>query len=187
MRTQDKIKEAKVFSSILEQAKVSMDKAADVMTKRHDAGKDLRKPDAEEKLTKDELKDEVDLHATTVRHQKQALQRLDRLLDALKEELAKPRKQLAKEDDPEMNPDDPQDQPRPRNVDGIPGIAELKVLKGEQEDLLARTSEFAKRNPNPKELTDAQRMELNELYMEQDRLQGLFRDVTAPQKEGDLP
>ena len=113
-----------------------------------------------------------------------------KVIQQLKEELEKKKKpQVAKKNPDDMPPEEePKDQPRMRNVDGIPGIAQPKVLKAEQEDLLARTSEFAKRNPDLKELNDAQRMELNELHQEQDRLRGLFREVTAPpQKEGDLP
>lgn len=189
----DKLKEAKVFHSVLERAKKSMDDAGAVMKARREEGRQRRYLDKNdgELMNADELKDEAEWHADTTKHQKQASQRLDRILDALKEEIAKkpqPRK------DPDQVKNDPEKKEEKkggiRPQDGIPSKAELKLIKGEQLDLNERTEDFAKRNPDVKNLNDVQRRELRELEVEQERLQELFQQILPPTqlpKEGDLP
>ena len=102
----DKLKGAKVFHGILEGAKKSMDGAGEVMKNRRDEGKDRR----EEKLNAQEINDENEWHADTVRHQKQAAKKLGHILDALKEEIAKARpkkkEQQAKNDQKDPKEED---------------------------------------------------------------------------------
>jgi hypothetical protein len=176
----DKLKEAKVFHSILEKAKKSMDEAGEIMTVRRKEGLDRR-----EKLDEIELKDEVAWHTDTVKHQKQAVKRLDHLLDAIKEEIAKMKakkeQDLAKEQDPKKDqPEKKEQQGGMRAQDGIPPMAQLKALRAEQLDLNERTEDFAKRNPDLNNLNDDQLKELSELSREQREIQELFLQITAP-------
>ncbi|MSQ93282.1 MAG: hypothetical protein EXR98_01860 [Gemmataceae bacterium] len=180
----DKLKEAKVFHSLLEKAKEAMDKAVKVMDTRREEGLNRR----ENKFDDMELKDENEWHADTVKHQKVALQKIERLLDALKDEIKKPKKQLAQKDP--MGDDEPKEsQGGMQDRDGIPPTAQLKVLRAEQVDLNQKTEDFAKRNPDLTKLTEEQQRELAELSQEQERIHDLFRGLFPPQqpmpKEGD--
>jgi len=175
----DKIKEAKVFADILKRAKESMDTAEKTMDGRRELGKERRyaEKDGDERMDAKELKDEEDSQGETIRNQKDASKRLDRLLDALKEELAR------KPQAPPEPPDDPggDEQPPQRgqqNADGIPPTAQIKALKLEQLDLNDRTEDFARQNPGP-ELTDAQKKQFRDLEMEQQRLSELFQELVA--------
>ncbi len=191
---QKKLEGAVVFGGILERAKKSMDSAGTVMDARKKQGFEerryLEKGDGEV-MDADAVKDETEAQSDTVKHQKQAARSLTNLLDALKEEIDKPRK---KPKDIAQNDKKP-DEPEPKgpkggvpNQDGIPPMAQLKALKAEQLDLNERTIDFDKRNPDPAQFNDRQRAELRELEAEQDRLQQLFHKLTAPpQKEGEQP
>ena len=70
-RHKEKIKEAKVFHSILDKAKKSMDDAGKTMEIRRDEGKERRYLEVGEMMNAKELKDEVDWQTDTVKHQKQ--------------------------------------------------------------------------------------------------------------------
>jgi len=189
-----KLKEAKVFHSILERAKKSMDDAGEIMKTRKIEANDrryLEKGDGEV-MNAQELKDENEWHVDTIKNQKDASKRLDRILDALKEEIA--RKPKKKDNAQAKNDQDPKKEKEKEGgmqpQDGIPPMAQLKALRAEQLDLLEQTEEFAKRNPNLDKLNDAQKRELRQLEVEQERLQELFGQITAPPalpKEGDQP
>ena len=189
----EKLKEAVVFGGILERAKKSMDDAVKVMDARKTEGFNRRfiEKGEGELMDEDALKDENEAQYDTVRHQKQAARSLTNLLDALKEEIDKPKKQKPPQDpkEPEKQ-EDPKEQPKgglPMQ-DGIPPKAQLKALKAEQMDLNERTIDFDKRNPDPAKFTDRQRRELRELEAEQTRLENLFERLTAPPaKEGEQP
>jgi hypothetical protein len=172
----DKLKEAKVFHDILGRAKGSMDEAVGVMNERREEGKDRR----ENKFNDEQMKDEIDWHKSTVKHQKAAVDRLDRLLEALKEEIAKNKtKQPDNQGDNAGNGEQPPEQGGIQPQDGIPGKAQLKALYLEQLDLNKRTEEFAKANPDPTKLNDAQKRELRELSEEQQRIHELFQGLVA--------
>jgi hypothetical protein len=75
-----------------------------------------------------------------------------------------------------------------RPGDGIPALAQLKVLRAEQLEINERTKEFATQNLDQKTLNEAQRRELSDMEAEQARLHRLFEEMTAPaEKKGDLP
>jgi len=185
-----KLKDAKVFHSILERAKKSMDDAGTEMKNRRNLGQercyiDLGK-EPEDRMDAKEIMEENESQTTTVKYQKDAAKRLDRLLEALKEEIAKPRPrpQNAKnEKDPDMM-DPPQ---MPPGGDGLPSKAELKALHAEQLDLLERTKDFDARHPERDKLNDGQRRELRELAEEQERLQLLFGEVIPQQVPMPMP
>ncbi len=156
---QEKLKGAVVFGGILERAKKSMEGAGTVMENRHKEGLDRRYLPDGKQMDDTELKDEIEWQGDTVKNQKQAARSLTNLLDALKEEIDKPRKkpreQIAKKDpDKNEKPDEPKG--GVANQDGIPPKAQLKALKAEQLDLNERTADFDKRNPDPAQYNDKQ-------------------------------
>src|SRR4029078_12427767 len=113
------------------------------------------------------------------KNQKDASKRLDHILEALKEEIAKKK---PKKKEPQANDQNPEDQPKEKEnglqaQDGIPPMAQLKGLHAEQLDLKERTEEFDKENPARDNLNDAQKRELRELAEEQERLQSLFGEL----------
>ncbi|MBI2808409.1 MAG: hypothetical protein HYX68_25760 [Planctomycetes bacterium] len=178
----EKLKGAKVFHSILEKAKESMDKAGKAMEERRTLGLERR----ENRFNPEETKDEIDAQGHIIRHQKSAAARLDRLLDTLKEEIAKkPKKQDDQAKEPDGDPKEEQGGMQAR--DGIPPTAQLKALRGEQLDLNQRTAEFARLNPDLKKLNDAQTQELRDLSAEQERLHNLFQDLVAPPPDQPMP
>jgi hypothetical protein len=184
----EKIKEAKVFEHIMERSAVSMDEAVQTMKDRKADGLTDRQrdPKAGEPWTKDDLNEENKFNDSTLRHQKDAGQRLKRLMDAIKEELAK--KPPEKKDDAQAKADGDQQPQQMRAADGIPEIAQLKALRSEQFDLNDRTEDFAKRHPNTNNLGDEQRRELERLEQDQRNLQELFQQMTAnASKKGDAP
>jgi hypothetical protein len=180
----EKIKDAKVFEHIMERAAASMDEAVQAMKDRRTEGMVQRQKDLKvEKWDKKDVEEENEYNEQTLKHQTQAASRLKRLIDAVKEELAK--KPPDKKDDAANNGEQP-DGPKMRAADGIPAVAQLKALRSEQLDLNERTDEFAKRHPNTNNLMDAQRRELEQLETDQRNLQELFRQMTAnAEKKGD--
>lgn len=188
----DKMKGAKVFASILERAKKSMDMATDTMKIRQEEGKDRRYADKGEKMIDRELKDENDWQVDIVKNQKQAGTRLDRIIESLKEEIAKKKPPRKEQKDPQNAEDMPEAKKEPqqgglRAQDGIPPMAQIKALRSEQEELMRDTKEFHERNPDPTQYNDAQRRTLRELETRQEELQSLFQGLVAPPmpKEGD--
>ncbi len=180
----DKLKEAKVFHSVLDKAKKSMDDAGEVMKIRREEGKDRRRIEMGEKLDAMELKDETGWHNDTVKHQMAAVKRLDILLDSIKEEIEKmDRKKKEREENP--NGDNPPDEPPQggmRAQDGIPPNAQLKALRALQLDLNERTADFAKRVPDPAKANEDQKKELQELSDEQAAIHQLFQQILPAQQ-----
>jgi len=64
--------------------------------------------------------------------------------------------------------------------DGIPPLAELKVLRSLQKEINDLTENFGKQHPNRDKLTDPEKRELDNLSKEQKELADLFDDVTKP-------
>jgi hypothetical protein len=180
---EEKLKGALVFEHILKKAGKAMEQAGEMMVERKKISKDRQLAE----VFKDELADEKTRHTDTVRLQKLAADRLDRLLEALKN--TPPPKQAKKKEPPKENPEGkpPEQQGGMRGGDGIPPMAQLKALKAEQVEILERTKEFAKTNPDPMNLNEARQRELRELTEEQGRLRQLFEQMTNRPKDGDMP
>lgn len=176
---QEKIKEAKVFEHIMDKAAKAMDKAVEAMAERKKLSDDRQKPWSDE-IGKDEERRQTEI----VKLQTQATQRLQRLLDALKEEPQAAQQPMGDEK-PMEGGDEQQGGMRPPG-DGIPPLAELKALKAEQMEVNERTKEFAQRHPNVDNLNNDQRRELTELEAEQRRLREIFAGMTT-EKKGDRP
>jgi hypothetical protein len=72
--------------------------------------------------------------------------------------------------------------------DGIPEIAQLKLLKSLQEDVTKRTEEFARQHPDSAKLTDQEKQELANIRQDQADIAKLVDSLTPPAKpEGDKP
>lgn len=179
----EKIKEAKVFEHVFEKAAKAMDEAASAMDNRKEAGKERRFADFEP----EELADENTKAQDVEKLQARASQRLQRLLDALKNDPPEVAQNDGAKKEPGEGAGDEGGQ-RMRPGDGIPPVAQLKALRSEQLEVNERTKEFAKLNPDPNNLNEAQRRELTEMEAEQGRLHRLFEEMTAPaEKKGDMP
>jgi hypothetical protein len=192
----DKLKAARVFEHILGKAVRAMDEAAASLEKRFDKGNLRQGP---EPLDKEELDDEAKGQEEIQRWQKDAGRRLDRLLEAIKNEPAVARRPPPKnEKDPKPNPKqakEGQPQGGMAPTDGIPPIAQLKALRDEQREVNERTKDFARRFPNWPKLDNAQmprmaeiQAELAEIQADQATIQRLFEEITgAPGKKDDNP
>ena len=182
----EKLKEAKVFENILQRAVKDMDQAADVMEGRRKEGlENLPDPLDAEPFKKEDLDLEARRHDETVKYQKAAARRLDRLLNTLKEELAKKEEKKEPEQKEGGMPPE-QQQNRMRAGDGIPPAAQIKALKAEQEDVHERTKDFGRRHPDTNNLMPDQQRELTALREDQERIHTLFQQMMADQK-GDQP
>src|SRR5262249_10580760 len=143
----DKLKDAHVFARILSRAAQSMERAAARMQEVRE------KP--EEHLT----------DAETARLQREALRRLDQLLDALKQDkgMAGGGGQQGGDDGGgqggQGGPRAPQD--------GIPHLAQLKALRALQKEVNERTETFNRDHPDAKKLTPAQQGELLDIKKDQ--------------------
>jgi hypothetical protein len=188
---QEKIKQAKVFEHLLQRAAEAMEEAAKTMDERKAEGIDARgDPKLAELMKADEIENEAKAHEKTVKYQKQAGRRLDHLLDAIKQEIAKKEEEKKKaEEQPQQNPEEKkQEGPRPRAADGIPHVAQLKALRAEQLDVNELTKEFGERNPGPDKLSPEQQEELRQIQKDQSRLMELFQQLVAPaENKGEQP
>jgi hypothetical protein len=184
----DKVKETKVFHSLLDKAKQSMDEAGKAMSDRRTEGQERRHIENDQAdrraFNAEEIDSEKEAQHTIVRHQKQAVKRLDFLLDSIKDEIQKMDQNKEKRAAGDMPPDNDgngNDGPK-RPADGIPSKAELKALHAEQLDVLERTKTFEDRKLDPKKLTDAQQKELDEITADQANINELFRQFRAAQQ-----
>ena len=138
-----------------------------------------------------ELADEKAGAQATMKLQRAASDRLQRLIDALEPELEQPAlKPKGPEPDPKANggKQQPEQQQKKGGIqaqDGIPGVAQLKALKAEQLEVNDRTKEFAQRHPDLGNLTREQQAELDGIRAEQEHLLELFREmITSAKAEG---
>ncbi len=110
--------------------------------------------------------------------QQAAINRLAQLLDSLKNE---PGGSDEQSEQGGGGGQGQQGQPR----DGIPPIAQLKMLKSLQIEINGRTQELAETRDREKRLSPAQEKELQSLSEEQGTLADLVRRLTQPDEEGE--
>jgi hypothetical protein len=159
---ENKLAGAKVFARLLT-------KAGDAMTQ---AGKgfDERLKSAQENpklLTADGRASKL---------QRDALRRLDQLLDAIKEEKGGGRSQAQSGEGGEGG----QGGGGRGNAEDIPDIAQLKVLRSLQQELNERTENFGKQHPNRAKLNEDEKRELDSLSKEQKEVGELLDEITKP-------
>jgi hypothetical protein len=179
----DKLKGAKVYHMVLDRAAKSMETAADKIK----AHQEFAVPLQDQKvLNEKQMEQEKLLVKDTVKYQKEASDRLQHLVEALLPELERPK--LDPKNDGGGGGGGQQPKGGLKAQDGIPPIAQLKVLKAEQEDVNKRTKEFADRKLNLNNLTREEQAELMAIHAEQERLLDLFREmVTSANEEGKQP
>jgi hypothetical protein len=159
---EEKLKGAPVFARLMAKSAGSMEQAAERIQNHLTAIKE--QPD---QLTPDESARKL---------QRDALHRLEQLLDALKEE-----KGTAQASGQAGGGGQQGGGSQPRSgQDGIPPLAELKVLRSLQEEINDLTENFGKQHPNRAKLTDPEKRELDNLSKEQKELADLFDDLTKP-------
>ena len=143
------VKAAEVFALALQGASREMERAA--------------------KRLEDRLTDgETIARETAARH------RFEDLISALETE-----KDQAPAEDPAENGGEGQPTTAGPQTDGIPHLAQLKMLKTLQEDLIRRTEELDKLSRETGDLTQDQRQEFDQLAGEQGLLADLTRNLTA--------
>lgn len=155
---------APVFQRLLERASRSMDQAG------RRAGEMGTRPPAVDALPDPDLG----------RHQQDALRRLTQLLDSLKE--------AAGERQPLGQPGgggggDDEGGGGGREDDGLPPMAQLKLLRALQEEVNKKTESFRKRHPNLEELDARAKVELEDLRREQKEVADLLERMTLPPED----
>jgi len=104
--------------------------------------------------------------------QAEALRRLHQLLEAIKQEAeagARP-----------MSAGGGGGSGGGREDDGIPALAQLKLLRTMQADVNRRTQEFTKQNPDLEKLTPEQKIELESIQREQREIAELIEELLRP-------
>ncbi len=157
---------AEVFARQLRRAADAMKLAVDAFDRHYEAMK--------EKL------EETTPAAEGERFQKQAQRRLQALVDALKMEdgeQARPARGA--------NQGGGGEQSRPAG-DGIPPLAQLKLLRTMQAEVNEQTKDFAKTHPDAAKLTDAEKKEVEGLQREQKSIADLIEEYskTDEKEEG---
>jgi len=164
-----KLEGAPVFARLLQKTADVMDEAGQRLLEHRDLLQDK------------DLKPETEAVAEAERLQKDALTRLENVLQTLKEEQNAP---LAA-----------------RNNDGggggeggggagagdggeIPPLAQLKLLRQMQADVNKHTEEFRKAHPDPDKLDDKSKAELRKLRREQQEVAELLDELLEPEPGG---
>ena len=71
--------------------------------------------------------------------------------------------------------------------DGIPPLAQLKLLRALQEEVNERTEAFAKAHPDPSKLTPEQQTELDAVRSAQAELAALLEELAPPEPPAEPP
>jgi hypothetical protein len=181
----EKLKGAPAFELVLDRAARAMEGAAQRIQQR----KQLEAFGGLAPFEPEELAAENKADAETRRRQREASRRLENLLDALKPEEAHARRpDKKKDDDKQGNGAQKSKKGGIQAGESIPPVAQLKLLRAEQQEVNERTREFAEQHPNPAELTPAERQELQSITEDQERVFELFRKLRAADGgEGEAP
>lgn len=109
------------------------------------------------------------------RLQRRAARRIDQLLDALKTDRGPARPPV-----PDAEGDAEGGGGRAgRPSDGIPQLAQLKVLRSLQEEVNERTADLGKRYPDPGKIPQAVQRELQALRKDQQEIADLLDELTT--------
>jgi uncharacterized integral membrane protein len=119
--------------------------------------------------------------AETARLQQQALRRLNQVIDALKD--AAEKMQQAKGGRGGAGGEGGDGGSGGAPGDGIPPLAQLKLLRDLQKDINQRTETFKKEHPDPKKLEEKDRGELRSIRNDQQDVAELLDELTRPAGE----
>ncbi len=162
-----KLKVALVFARSLTKAQESMERAATAMRQRVEKGKETLANGLD--AAAEEAADKV-----TQGHMRDAALRLQQLLDALEPEKGAAQRPTAGGAGGGVKAAN----------EGIPYLAQLKVLKHLQEYVLRRTEEFDRKHPDRTKLTPKAAKELDALRQDQTDLAELLQHLTAADQGG---
>jgi hypothetical protein len=178
-RAGEKLKGAAAFELVLHRAARSMEDAARQMDKQVIEG-----PGRLEPFDKEELAVENKKHQAMIKRQREASRRLENLLDALKPEDAVAQKPKKKPGDKKGQGPPGEQQGGMQAGDGIPPVAQLKLLRAEQQEVNDHTRDFAQEHPDLANLNPAQQQEMQSIHEDQERVFELFQNLTAAAKGG---
>jgi hypothetical protein len=150
-----KLEAAPVFAHILGKTVKAMKKAVTRMGRRQDTAKDER---FSRPLTREEIADENKAQEEILALQREASRRLDRLLEALKEDPPGGQQQPPPGGQQPPPGGDQDGGPPPANQDGIPTLAEQKALRAEQAEVNDRTKNFDERHPELEKLSPEEKL-----------------------------
>jgi hypothetical protein len=127
--------------------------------------------------------------AEAVRLQAEALRRLEQVLGAVQEEIDKTRRANNANNRAGDPPTPPQQQGSGRRNagDGIPPLAQLKLLRNLQREVNQASEEFRKEHPDLTQLTETQRNELRSINRLQKDVAELFEVLRGQPGEGAPP
>jgi hypothetical protein len=169
--TEKELARAEVFARMLQKAAKGMEQAGEGMERHH-----KQVQENPEQTAADEA---------TVKLQEEAKRRLEQVLEALKPDKGgarRPTKQGG------GGGGQPNGGPNGPPSDGIPPLAQLKLLRALQEDVNQRTDAFSKQHPDPKKMTEQEKKELQDLSREQQEVADLLEKLTSAEvPEGDKP
>jgi hypothetical protein len=172
--SEEKLKGAEVFARMLQRSAKAMDRTADAL-------------DAQKRKFVDGNAGEADrmrVDEGAVKLQEEARRRLEQVLEALKPDKGG----LGRQTKQGGGGGQPNGGQNGAPSDGIPPLAQLKLLRNLQQDVNQRTEAFSKQHPDPKKLTEQEKEELKDLSREQQEVADLLEKLTsAEEPEGDKP
>jgi hypothetical protein len=162
-----------VFARMLQRCAEAMGQAA----KR---AEEMVEESKNDNLDKEKLPD-----AELTRQQKEALKRLEQVIDAVKSQLDAPPPPQPKQPNnpPDGGGDPPPDDGSPPPQNGLPPIAQLKLLKALQLDVNKRSNEFDKLHPDLNKLSEAEKAEYNSIIRDQQDVRELVEEMRRPPGE----
>jgi hypothetical protein len=168
---EEKLADALVFARLLRKAAKAMDAAAGHVGERYQhVSENPQDTEADEETT---------------RLQQEALRRLNQLLEAIKPDAGVPQRAAnAGGDEPGAQAGKPAGNP-----DGIPPLAQLKLLRTMQAEINQRTEEFTRQHPDLARLSEKDKTELQSIRHDQQEVADLLEELTRPEGEpqGDKP
>lgn len=162
-KAKERLAGAQVFGRTMQKAADAMKRAADRIAERRDAA--VKAPE------------DVSMDAEAVRSQKEALRRLDQLLDALKPESGMAARQPGGNNDGGQGDGGAM---RGGDGDGLPPLAQLKLLRAMQAEINQRLEAFTKQHPDGAKLNEKDQAELQGIRKDQQEIADLLEELTRP-------
>jgi hypothetical protein len=169
-----KLSEAQVFGRMLQKSAAAMKQAGAKFKERA-----VDADDVDGRLDLKPAEEAVEL-------QKDAIRRLDQLLDALKEEPGRAMRPPGGSNRGNSGQSG-EEGSSARAGDGLPPLVQYKLLRTIQSEINKRTEEFARQHPDTTKLTEKDQAELQAIQKEQEEVRGLLDGLAQPPDEGGMP
>lgn len=176
---EEKLGKAQVFLHLLSRAAEHMEQAGARMASRVEQALD-RQPTAAPAFSPEALAAEDAADAETQKLQRDALRRLDQLLEALKPSPTPPRQAAGEGEGGRPAGGQPSGAQGQGKGEAGFDISQLRALRALQRDVNQQTEAFHKRHPDAARLSDREKAEIEALHQEQREIAELFQNVTAP-------